>query len=107
MDDATRERMKALLTELHAAEYHSDEYYRIVEQLEAVVEPERLADEPVEVVELGEVTHYAFESEEAARRFRRHAELLGAAVIDEALFDSAARAEDDFWYVTISHVAES
>ncbi len=104
MDEQTRERIRALLEELHRVEYHGEEYYRIVEELEALVASppqERARTEPVEVIDLGEVTHYAFETEEAARLFREHAELLRVPVVDEALFDNAAQAEDGLWYVTV------
>ncbi len=100
MNEQTREGMRALLQELHSVEYHGPEYYRIVEELEALIAQPPPA-EPVEVIDLGEVTHYAFSTEEARDSFRRHAELLGCPVVDEAMFDSAAQADDDLWYVTI------
>ncbi len=37
MDEQTRQRMKVLLEELHAVEYHGVRYYEIVEELETVI----------------------------------------------------------------------
>ncbi len=37
MDEQTRQRIKVLLEELHAVEYHGARYYEIVEELEAVI----------------------------------------------------------------------
>ncbi len=106
MDKQTRERMRALLEELHEVERHSTEYYRIVEELESLIaEPTRAKPptwmKPVEVIDLGEVTHFAFETEEARDAFRAAAELLGKSVIDEALFRNTLQADDGYWYLTI------
>ncbi len=54
-----------------------------------------------EVIDLGDVIHFSFTDEEAARHFRAAAQLLGAAVVDNALFDNAATADDGFYYVTV------
>ncbi len=55
----------------------------------------------VELIDLGEVIHYAFEEEQQASLFRAAAELLGVAVVQEALFDNTRQAEDERWYVTV------
>ncbi len=106
MDERTRERMRSLLEELHRVEYHGEEYYRIVEELESLIAepmPQELPRmQPIEVIDLGEVTHFAFESEEARDAFRAVAELLGKSVIDETLFTNMLQADDGYWYVTIS-----
>ncbi len=105
MDERIRERMRTLLEELHATERHSTEYYRTVEELEALIaEPtpkDRAWLKLVEVINLGEVTHYAFETEEARDAFRAAAEVLGKSVIDEALFRNTMQADDGYWYLTI------
>ncbi len=54
-----------------------------------------------EVIYLGEVVHFAFTDEEAARHFRAAAELLGMSVVNDALFDNTRQAEDERWYVTV------
>ncbi len=106
MHERTRERMRALLEELHATERYSTEYYRIVEELETIVEEPTRAKKPewtrpIEVIDLGEVTHFAFETEEARDAFRAVAELLGKSVIDETLFRNTLQADDGYWYLTI------
>ncbi len=54
-----------------------------------------------EVIDLGEVIHYVFTDEEAARHFRAAAKLLEADLVDEVLFDNTRQADDERWYVTV------